>query len=476
MPYKERTIVDWREEMALRALDKRYTVSEVARAFGVSRPTVRLWRERYREQGRGAMLDRSHAPESCPHRTGEQVEALIVAERKRWGWGSRKILKRLEESHPELVLPARSTADAILARHGLIERRRGGRSAGRSPFVRRYEASEPGELTTIDHKGEFRLGSGRYCYPLTMVDSVSRYVLACEALDSTSFQRAWPVIERVFREHGLPVAMQSDNGPPFGATNGRFSQLSVALMALGVQPIFGRPGVPQDNARHERMHRELKRRATRPLPRASPNSRSGSPLSSLSTTASDRTKASVINGRHASIPVRRVPIRADSPSPITRCTTSRGWSTPAATSSSATNRSSSAAPWPDVSWASNLPTRPSGACTSTASSSARSMNEKPHSDELMEMWKSSPSSTRFSTFPQLLPQSKEWKGSSRTSLERNNLGVQCCEIAPRSCGLRAETSNSEDPKKTEKEPRNPPVIAGTEEAHTIITGEAAPSL
>ena len=125
-------------------------------------------------------------------------------------------------------------------------------------------ATDPAELTTIDHKSEFRLLNGKYCYPLTMVDHVSRYVLACEALRSTRFSEAWPVVERGFRKHGLPVAMQSDNGPPFGSSNGRVSAFSVHLMMYGVLPVFGRPGRPQDNSRHERMHRDVKREATRP--------------------------------------------------------------------------------------------------------------------------------------------------------------------------------------------------------------------
>lgn len=260
MPIEEKTVVDTREEMALLALDERYTVAEVAELFGVSRPTVRLWRERYRESGRAGLKDRSHAPHGCPHRTSEAIEQLVIDERKQWGFGSKKILRRLQDAHPELVLPKRSTIDAILSRHELVKRQRPRpkRERARSPFARRYAATAPGELMTADHKGEFRLRNGKYCYPLTMVDNVSRYILACEALESTSFERAWPVIKRVFAEHGLPQAMQSDNGPPFGAANGTFSRLSVELMRLDVAPVFSRPGVPQDNGRHERMHRDLK--------------------------------------------------------------------------------------------------------------------------------------------------------------------------------------------------------------------------
>jgi transposase InsO family protein len=265
MPIRERTIVDIREEMARMASDERFTVTEVALRYGVSRPTVRLWRERYREGGRAGLIDLSHAPRSCPHRTCDAVEQLILAERARFPlWGSKKILRRLRDAHPELELPGRSAVDALLSRRGLVaERRRRARVAS-SPFRSRYTASEPSELTTIDHKGQFRMLNGKYCYPLTIVDSVSRYLLACTALTSTRLSEAWPVIERVFREHGLPVAMQSDNGPPFGSPNGSFSAMSVRLMKLGVLPVFGRPAHPQDNGRHERMHLDLKAATTRP--------------------------------------------------------------------------------------------------------------------------------------------------------------------------------------------------------------------
>ena len=259
MPLEEKTIVDIREEMALAALEAGASVTEVAVRFGVSRPTVRLWRDRYRQQGRAGLDDRSHATQNCPHRTDPEIEELIVKERKRWGWGSKKLLQRLTEAYPGVDFPQRSTVDSILARRGMVTiRTEKRRSPGHGAVVARYEAKDPSELTTIDYKGHFRLRNGQYCYPLTVVDSVSRFLLACEALPTTDFQHAWPVIERVFRKHGLPQAMQSDNGPPFGTAQGRFSTMSVVLMSLGVQPVFSRPAKPQDNARHERMHRELK--------------------------------------------------------------------------------------------------------------------------------------------------------------------------------------------------------------------------
>src|SRR5712692_2797503 len=182
MPFEERTIVDIREEMALAAMGAGATVTEVAEQFRVSRPTVRLWRDRYRLEGRTGLLDRSHAPRSCPHRTPMAMEELIVEERRRWGWGSKKLLERLQERYPEVEFPPRSTVDAVLSRRGLVSLQKERRhSPGLRAVAARYDASEPGELTTIDYKGQFRLRDGRYCYPLTLMDSVSRFLFACEA-------------------------------------------------------------------------------------------------------------------------------------------------------------------------------------------------------------------------------------------------------------------------------------------------------
>ena len=257
MPIKERTIVDQREEIARMAIDERFGVSETARHFGVSRPTVRLWRDRYREFGRSGLEDRSHATKTCRHRTSEEIEDLIVAERKRWGFGSKKILRRLEDAHPELEFPSRATIDAILDRRGFIERRVTKKRQGQAPFVRRWEPTESGDLTTLDHKAWFRLKNGQLCYPLTIADSFSRYLYACKAMACVAFEPTWKVITNVFREWGCPNAAQADNGPPFGPTHGRFSTMAVRLMMLNIQPVFSRPGKPMDNGRHERMHREL---------------------------------------------------------------------------------------------------------------------------------------------------------------------------------------------------------------------------
>jgi len=256
MPLREETIVEKRLEAVL-MVRSGLSISETARHYRVTRPTLYEWIRRY--DANEGLADRSRAPHSCPHRTEEWIAERLIEERSRWKFGSKKILQRLHEDEPSIAWPSRATADVIFKRAGMVQRRRR-RARTYAPISRpQRPVNAPGDLTTVDFKGEFRLRNGKYCYPLTIADSFSRYLLACEALSSTELRSTWKVLERVFRDHGLPRAVQSDNGVPFGAHgHGRFSTLSVRLMRLGIEPIFSRPGKPQDNAAHERMHKTLK--------------------------------------------------------------------------------------------------------------------------------------------------------------------------------------------------------------------------
>jgi transposase InsO family protein len=260
MPIRTTTMVDLREQIAMMALSGHYAITEIAELFGITRPTVYKYRDRYRLGGRAALPDRSRAPRSS-HRTADWIVDRVIADRRRFRFGSKKIRRRMLDESSHLPWPARSTIDEILRREGLVKPRRR-RHHYHSPFQRRYEPTTPGELDTIDFKGEFRLRDGRWCHPLTMADAVSRYLLACQALPSISLDGVWPVVERVFRDHGLPQAVLSDNGPPFGGHGlSRFSTFSVRLMELDIQPVFILPGHPEHNASHERMHRTLKESA-----------------------------------------------------------------------------------------------------------------------------------------------------------------------------------------------------------------------
>jgi putative transposase len=267
MPLKARTIVELREEVVQR-VERGLTISEVAWQYGLSRPTVYEWVRRYEKAGVEGLVDRSRAPRRSPNRTDDAIRERLIAERRKWDFGSKAILQRLKEEDPASHWPARSTVDGIFKSAGLTKRRRQRERKRITPFLRPYEASRSGELLTVDFKGQFRLRNGQLCYALTFVDSVSRYLVACQALGSTHLEPAWRVMDRALREHGLPKAVQSDNGPPFGANGyGRLSQISVRLMKLGILPVFSRPGKPQDNGAHERMHRTLKDRATIPAGR-----------------------------------------------------------------------------------------------------------------------------------------------------------------------------------------------------------------
>jgi len=264
MPFEEQTIVDVRGKM-IEAVQSGMAIAQVARDFGVSRPTVYEWLSRWDPDDERSLADRSHAPHTQARETPARIEQLLIAERKRWGFGSKKILQRLREQHPTLEWPHRSTVDAMFDRAGLVEKRKRPRRTHRVvPFRRPYLAHQPGELWTADFKGQFRLGNGRYCYPLTVADQVSRFLIVAHALPDVTLEPTWRRIERALREHGLPKAFHTDNGTPFGHGLSRLSTMSVRLMKLDIEPVFSRPGRPQDNGAHERMHRTLKESATIP--------------------------------------------------------------------------------------------------------------------------------------------------------------------------------------------------------------------
>jgi transposase InsO family protein len=256
---REKTIVEQRIE-AMGLLAEGWRVADVAARFGVSRQAVYDWKRRLAEDPENGLSDRSRAPHHSPTRTEESIEERLIEERRVWGFGSKKILRRLQDSEPSVIWPPRSTVDAIFKRAGLVAKpRRVQRHYTSVGATRPWTAKGPGQVITVDFKGQFRLRSGRYCYPLTVADPYSRYVLACDAFDRITFEQTWTSLKRVFREHGLPEAVHSDNGVPFGtAGKGRFSSLSVCLMKYGVAPLFSRPGHPEDNGVHERMHRTLK--------------------------------------------------------------------------------------------------------------------------------------------------------------------------------------------------------------------------
>ncbi len=241
-------------------------MSEVCREFGISRKTGYKIFDRYKEHGLEALSDRSRRPVRYANQLPEQIEALILrAKREKPHWGARKIRELLlRKLDGDFRVPANSTIHAVLCRHGLVKAL--GRRRPRAQGTKLSPGAKPNDLWCVDFKGEFKLGSGRYCYPLTVTDHASRYLLLCEALESTKEDPAITAFDRLFRERGLPNAIRSDNGVPFASPNSLFglSKLSVWWLRLGVEIERIKPGHPQQNGRHERMHLTLKKEATRP--------------------------------------------------------------------------------------------------------------------------------------------------------------------------------------------------------------------
>jgi putative transposase len=258
-PMKERMrfITDWERDL--------YSMVELCERYGVSRKTGYKWVERFEQEGPDGLGERSRAPHHCPHRIAADVAAAICAGRRQHpSWGPDKILHWLKRRHPELELPATSTAGDLLARRGLVKKRRRRRHYTH-PGVVPPTTAEPNDLWTADFKGHFRTRDGLYCYPLTVADQHTRYLLGCRGLLSTQGQGVRPVFDRLFREYGLPRAIRTDNGVPFATTGIHgLSQLNVWWIRLGLQHQRILPASPQQNGAHERMHRTLKAATARP--------------------------------------------------------------------------------------------------------------------------------------------------------------------------------------------------------------------
>ncbi len=243
----------------------------LCRRYSVSRPTGYKWVARYEADGPAGLHEHSRRPHTSPTATAPAVcEALLTLRRRHPAWGPKKLVVILARRAATLgfapeQLPAPSTAAALLKRAGLVPgaRRRPHPVAPRASA--RAVADGPNALWTVDFKGQFKTRDGVYCYPLTVADCATRYVLACRALTSTSYAESQPVFRQLFQTYGLPARIRSDNGGPFASLAvGRLSRLSVWWIRLGIRPELITPAHPEENGSHERMHRDLKRDTTRP--------------------------------------------------------------------------------------------------------------------------------------------------------------------------------------------------------------------
>jgi transposase InsO family protein len=239
-------------------------MTELCARYGITRPTGYKWVARWAAAGDAGLGEHVRTPTHCPHRTDPAVEALLVAARAKYGWGATKLIEVLRPRHPDQVWPTRSTVNAILERHGLLQKQRPRRAASH-PGAAPVHTTAPNQVWPVDFKGQFKTQDGVYCYPLTVTDHFSRAILLCQALPSTRTADARPAFLHLFRTMGLPDAIRSDNGSPFASTalHG-LAPLNVWWMQLGIVHQRIRPGYPQGNGTHERMHRELKRETAVP--------------------------------------------------------------------------------------------------------------------------------------------------------------------------------------------------------------------
>jgi transposase InsO family protein len=241
-----------------------YSISELAERFSISRRTAHKWINRYRQHGQEGYQELSRRPHSCPWQTDKAIAAELVKLRKAHPrWGPRKLLDLMQRRDPKRKLPSVSTAARIIAREGLVKPRRRYRRA--HPGCPKSVPQGPNDIWAADYKGQFRLKNGEYCFPLTVSDLSSRFVLGVDAHPTISFEKSLAHFRALFQEFGLPSRIRTDNGTPFASNAlARLSRLSVWFIRLNIYPELIEPGKPQQNAVHERMHRTLKQEATIP--------------------------------------------------------------------------------------------------------------------------------------------------------------------------------------------------------------------
>src|ERR1700761_6610440 len=264
MPWKVCKPMDERLKFIARLLDGEQMAGRCLE-FRSSRKTGYKILTRYNATGLEGLTDRSRRPYRHANQLPIQIETLIVrVKQDKPSWGAPKIRERLARLYPDVHTPAISTVHAVLDRHGLVKRRTRRRNRAQGTTLSR--PAQPNELWCADYKGEFMLADRRYCYPLTITDFASRYLLCCDALENTRGEYAFAVFERAFKEFGLPLAIRTDNAIPFASRTAFFglSRLSVWWLRLGISIERIEPGQPQQNGRHERMHLTLKKEATKP--------------------------------------------------------------------------------------------------------------------------------------------------------------------------------------------------------------------
>lgn len=265
MPWQGVSAVDLRMQFITEYLTECYSMTELAVSYGISRKTAYYWVRQYAQHGPGRLAGGSRRPLTMPRATAPDVVAqLVVARRRHPTWGAGKLRSWLVRRQPMVAWPCRDTIHTVLTRAGCVRHRRRRRPSV-APLHHLTIPTRPNLVWTVDFKGEFCTGDGVLCYPFTLRDGYSRYVLACTALPAVGTTLTQPQFMRAFATYGLPDRIRSDNGPPFGApTLAGLSRLAVWWLRLGILPERIRPGHPGENGAHEQFHAVLKRETARP--------------------------------------------------------------------------------------------------------------------------------------------------------------------------------------------------------------------
>lgn len=264
MSWKAETVIDERvrfiRDYQRRVLSNESTMRALCEEHGISRKTGYKMVRRHEQSGWPGLQNKSRAPHGGKHWSDAEIVMAVLQTREEFPeWGAKKIVTYLRDIEPNRTWPAASVAHDWLKRADLVQKSNRSRRFPHPGKPAAIDLSSSNQQWSVDFKGHFRTKDRRYCYPLTVVDSFSRYVLACDGMESPSLDPVWRVFERLFREYGMPEAILSDNGTPFSSNSvKRLSKLSVRWIRLGITPRLIEPGKPQQNGRHERMHRDLK--------------------------------------------------------------------------------------------------------------------------------------------------------------------------------------------------------------------------
>jgi transposase InsO family protein len=242
-----------------------FTMTELAEQYAITRKTGYKWLARYDAEGVVGLRERSRRPHHSPQATeADLVDALVAQRQRHPRWGAKKLLAVLARQRPRVAWPSRATVCTLLKHRGLVRPRRW-RNRPPPGMPPRTPITTANEVWTTDFKGQFRTGDGVYCYPLTLRDGFSRFVLRCEALLGPTYDATRRQFEHAFAEYGLPQRLRSDNGAPFaGSGLARLSRLNVWWMRLGIVPERIAVGHPEQNGSHEQFHRVLKADTARP--------------------------------------------------------------------------------------------------------------------------------------------------------------------------------------------------------------------